>query len=77
VIEPATLRLEFASFDHWLAGFAAVNPPLMAMREILSPAAYEGLIRDAWALAEEVNQADSGVVLDSAYLGVTARRPPA
>jgi SAM-dependent methyltransferase len=61
-----TLRLRFASFDDWRARFASANPPLMAMKTMLPAAAYEGLERDAWALAEGNR--------DSDYLTVIARR---
>ena len=75
-VEPMTLRFEFASFADWEARFANANPPLMAMKQLLPPAAYDGLIRDAWALAEELNVGTTSMVVESAYLAVTAATPP-
>ena len=59
-----TLRLEFASFDHWYESFATANPPLMAMKAILPAPAFDGLMSDAWALA--------GASPESPYLEVVA-----
>lgn len=64
-----TLRLEFASFDDWHASFASANPPLMAMKALLPPPAFEGLLKDAWVLAEESPE--------STYVEVVATSPPA
>jgi len=61
------LHVRFESFADWHERFAAANPPLMAMRAILPPPAYEGLERDAWTLAQEHS--------DSDYLVVVATSP--
>lgn len=74
-VESRVLRFEFASFEDWWAGFAQTNPPLMAMRQILPGPAFEGLLKDAWALAEELNVAAEGVVVESSYLSVVATTP--
>jgi SAM-dependent methyltransferase len=74
-IEPRTLTFRFASLEAWHEEFANVNPPLMALKQMLPPAAFEGLIADAAALAEELNRAEDGsVVLESSYLSVIARK---
>jgi hypothetical protein len=61
--------------DAWREEFAGTNPPLMAMKAMLPPAAFEGLMDRARALVEELNQGDDGsVVLESSYLSVIARK---
>jgi hypothetical protein len=75
-VEMRTLRLEFASFEDWRGRFANANPPLMAMRRILPPPAHQRLLRDAWALAGELNVAPTGIAVESGYLAVVARKPP-
>ena len=76
VLEPRRLRLQFASIDDWEATFAASNPPLMAMKAILPPEAYERLIGQCRALASEMNiTPGDGVTLDSDYLVVLATSP--
>ena len=74
-VERRTLRFTFASFEEWQSTFANTNPPLMALKAILPAAAFEGLIRDAWAVAEELNVATTGVAVESAYLEVLATSP--
>ena len=74
-IVPRTLTFRFASLAAWRDEFADVNPPLMALKQILPPAAYDGLIAQAVALVEELNRAgDGSVVLESGYLAVIARK---
>ena len=74
-IEPRTLTFTFASLEAWRASFADTNPPLMALKQMLPPAAFEGLIARAVSLVEELNLArDGGVVLESSYLTVIARK---
>jgi SAM-dependent methyltransferase len=76
-IEPRTLTFTFASLEAWREEFFNVNPPLMALKQMLPPAAFAGLIAQAVALVEELNQArDDTVVLESSYLVVTARKLP-
>ncbi len=71
-VESYVLRFEFSSFDDWRSRFESSNPPLMAMRQILPAPTYEGLARDAWALAEELNAGSPGLIVESAYLSVLA-----
>ena len=66
-IERGMLRVRFDSFADWVTRFANANPPLMAMKAMLPPPAFEGLIRDAWALAEKSSESD--------YLTVVATSP--
>jgi hypothetical protein len=74
-IEPGTLTFRFASVEAWRDEFANINPPLMALRQMLPPAAFEGLIAQAVALVEELNRAQDGsVVLESSYLVALARK---
>jgi ubiquinone/menaquinone biosynthesis C-methylase UbiE len=74
-IEPRTLTFRFNSLDAWREEFANVNPPLMALKQMLPPATFEGLMEQALALVGELNQAEGGaVVLESSYLSVVARR---
>lgn len=68
-IDRGTLRPRFESFDDWRARFAAANPPLMGMKAMLPPAAYEGLERDAWALFEETPGSDYLVVVATSLPG--------
>jgi len=76
-IEPLTLTFRFDSLEAWREEFAKVNPPLMALKQMLPPPAFDGLIAQALALVEELNQAeDSTVVLESSYLAIKARRSP-
>ena len=65
--ERGALHLPFVSFEDWRTRFAAANPPLMAMKAMLPPPAYEGLERDAWTLREQTG--------DSDYLVVVATSP--
>ncbi len=75
--EPRTLTFTFSSLEAWRDEFAGVNPPLMALKQMLPPAAFDGLFAQAVALVEELNQAhDDTVVLESSYLVVTARKLP-
>ena len=60
-----TLTLAFSSYDDWRVRFADVNPPLMAMKALLPPPAFDGLLRDAWALFEQS-------ATDAPYLEVVA-----
>ncbi len=71
-VESRVLRFEFSSFDDWRSRFESSNPPLMALRQIVPAPAYEGLARDAWALAEELNVGATTVVVESSYLAVVA-----
>lgn len=74
-IEQRTLTFTFASMEAWRDEFAGVNPPLMALKQMLPPAAYDGLIAQAVALVEELNRAEDGsIVLESSYLAVIARK---
>jgi SAM-dependent methyltransferase len=74
-LEPRTLTFRFDSLDAWREEFANVNPPLMALKQLLPPPAFEGLLAQAVALVDELNQADdSTVVLESSYLVVLARK---
>lgn len=66
-IARGTLPVHFDSPADWRARFADANPPLMGMKAMLPAPAFEGLIRDAWALAEESS--------DSGYLVVLATSP--
>ena len=76
-LEPRTLTLRFDSVDDWEAGFAAANPPLMAVRAILPADAYATLIGRCRDLVQEMNTAtEDGVTLDSDYLVVVATSPP-
>jgi ubiquinone/menaquinone biosynthesis C-methylase UbiE len=75
--EPRTLTLHFDSVDDWESRFAASNPPIMAMKAILPPEAYEQLMNQCRALVEEMNTAArAGVTLESDYLVVLATSPP-
>jgi ubiquinone/menaquinone biosynthesis C-methylase UbiE len=74
-IEARTLTFRFESIEAWHVEFANTNPPLMALKAMLPPAAFDGLIAQARALVEELNRADDGsVVLESGYLSVIARK---
>lgn len=74
-IEPRTLTFRFDSIEVWHEEFANTNPPLMALKQMLPPAAFEGLIARAVALVKELNRARDGrVVLESSYLSVIARK---
>lgn len=74
-VEPGILTFRFASLEAWREEFANTNPPLMALKQILPAAAFEGLIAQAVALVDELNLARDGtVVLDSSYLAVIARK---
>ena len=74
-IEALTLTFRFASLEAWREQFADINPPLMALKQMLPPAGFEGLIAQAVGLVEELNQAEDGsVVLESSYLSVIARK---
>lgn len=74
--EPRTLTLHFDSVDDWESGFAASNPPIMAMKAILPAEAYERLMQQCRALVDEMNTADrGGITLDSDYLVVLATSP--
>jgi len=76
-IEPRTLTFRFDSMEDWRDRFANVNPPLMALKQMLPPAAFESLTAQAVALVDELNQArDGSVVLESSYLVVVARGDP-
>jgi len=73
-IEPRTLTFRFESMEAWREEFAGTNPPLMALKAMLPPPAFDGLMDRARALVEELNQGDDGsVVLESSYLSVIAR----
>lgn len=73
-IDRRTLTFRFGSMDSWRERFANTNPPLMALKQMLPPAAFEGLMAQAVALVEELNQAgDGSVVLESSYLVVVAK----
>jgi SAM-dependent methyltransferase len=74
-MEPRTLIFRFGSLDAWREDFANVNPPLMALEQMLPPATFQGLIAQAAALVEELNLGrDGSVVLESSYLAVIARK---
>jgi len=74
-IERRTLTFRFGSMVDWHERFASTNPPLMALKQMLPPAAFEGLMAQAVRLVEELNQAgDGSVVLESSYLVVMARK---
>jgi len=71
--EPRTLTFRFASLEAWREGFASINPPLMALQQMLPPPAFTGLMAQAVGLVEELNRAaDGSVVLESSYLSVIA-----
>jgi len=74
-IQPRTLTFRFDSIEDWRERFADVNPPLMALKQMLPPPAFEALMGQAVALVEELNQAgDASVVLESSYLVVLAKK---
>jgi len=74
-IEPRTLTFRFDSIEDWHERFANTNPPLMALKQMLPAAAFEGLMAQAVALVGELNQARHGrIVLESSYLVVVARK---
>jgi SAM-dependent methyltransferase len=74
-IEPRTLTFRFASVEAWHEEFAGTNPPLMALKQMLPPAAFGGLMAQAQALAEELNETvDGSLLLQSRYLEVVARK---
>jgi len=74
-IEPRTLTFRFDTIEDWHERFANTNPPLMALKQMLPAAAFEGLMAQAVALVEELNQArDEGIVLESSYLVVIAKK---
>ncbi len=74
--EPRTLTLHFDSVDDWESSFAASNPPIMAMKAILQPEAYEQLMNQCRALVVEMNTAArGGIALESDYLVVLATSP--
>jgi len=54
-VEPGILTFRFASLEAWREEFANTNPPLMALKQILPAAAFEGLIAQAVALVDELN----------------------
>jgi SAM-dependent methyltransferase len=64
-----TLHIHFDSFDDWRERFAGANPPLMAMQAMLPPPAFEGLERDAWALAQDQSESDYLVVVATTLRG--------
>jgi ubiquinone/menaquinone biosynthesis C-methylase UbiE len=75
MVEPRTLTFRFTSLEAWREEFANTNPPLMALKQMLPLAAFEGLIARAVALVDELNLARNGsVVLESSYLSVIARK---
>lgn len=75
-IEPRTLTLRYESLDEWRRKFAAANPPIRAMEQILPPEAYARLIEQCRALVAEMNTAtDGNVTLESDYLVVVATSP--
>jgi SAM-dependent methyltransferase len=72
---PRTLTFRFASLEAWREEFAGTNPPLMALKQMLAPEAFGGLMADAEALAQELNDAfDGSLLLESRYLEVVARK---
>jgi SAM-dependent methyltransferase len=74
-LERRTLTFRFDSLEAWREEFANVNPPLMALKQMLPPPAFEGLIAQAVALVDELNRAEEGaVILESSYLVVLARK---
>ena len=74
-IEARTLVFRFDSIKLWHEQFANTNPPLMALKQMLPPPAFEGLMAQAVELVDELNQAaDGSVVLESSYLVVVARK---
>ena len=76
-LEPRHLTMRFASFAGWLEEFAAINPPIMAMKQILPPEAYATLMEECRALVERLNTASDGsVALESDTLAVVATNPP-
>ena len=77
-LEPRTLTFEFASPAEGLAFWERTNPAHNALRERLPAAAFQELRARLARLAEAQNRAGDGrLVLDSGYLLVLARKPPA
>jgi ubiquinone/menaquinone biosynthesis C-methylase UbiE len=75
-LEPKTLTLRYESIDDWREKFAAVNPPIRAMEQILPPESYARLIAQCADLVAELNAADDGsVTLESDYLAVVVTSP--
>lgn len=75
-LEPRILALRYESLDDWRRKFAAVNPPIRAMEQILPPEAYATLIAQCAELVAELNSAtDGSVTLESDYLVVVATSP--
>ena len=71
-----TLTLRYRSVDEWRERFAAMNPPIRAMEQILPPEAYARLIEQCRELVTEMNTAtDGGITLESEVLFVVATSP--
>lgn len=76
-LEPRHLTMRYASFAGWQEEFAAVNPPIMAMKQILPLDAYATLMEQCRELVERLNAASDGsVALESDTLAVLATSPP-
>lgn len=75
-IDRRTLTLGYESFEAWRMRFAAINPPIRAMEQILPPEAYARLIEQCGDLATELNTAgDGGITLESDVLFVLVTSP--
>ena len=75
-LEPRTLMLRHESVEDWLVRFAAINPPIRAMEQILPPEAYAKLIEQCRELVVEMNTStDGGITLVSDTLMVVATSP--
>lgn len=74
-LEPRSLTLRHDSVEDWLLRFAAINPPIRAMEQILPPEAYAKLIQQCRELVVELNTSgDGGITLVSDTLVVLAGR---
>lgn len=75
-VEPRTLTFHFDSPAAWERQFAAVNPPLQAMQQIMPADGFGGLMEQCREMIAEMNTAtDGGIKLESDYLSVLATSP--
>ena len=74
-VSPGSITFKFASAGHALEFWEQTNGPFIALRSVIAPEIYQEVSEQALRLITELNKSDGdGVVLDSAYTQVVARK---